>query len=220
MKSQQGHAFKIFSEEELQQATKKFNEQEILGQGGNGIVYKGLLKSNSEVAVKKCMTIDEQKKKEFGKEMLILSQTNHKNIVKLLGCCLEVEVPCLCTSSSRTIRVMYSFGVVLLELLTRKKACNLDAPEHEKVLSMMFLSAMKENKLEDMLNDQIKNNENMEFLEEMAELARKCLDMSSINRPSMKEIGDELGRLRKVMEHQCARQNPEEMESFLGDSSM
>ncbi|BAT07792.1 Os09g0373800, partial [Oryza sativa Japonica Group] len=103
MKSQQGHAFKIFSEEELQQATKKFNEQEILGQGGNGIVYKGLLKSNSEVAVKKCMTIDEQKKKEFGKEMLILSQTNHKNIVKLLGCCLEVEVPCLCTSSSRTV---------------------------------------------------------------------------------------------------------------------
>uniref|UniRef100_A0A0E0QQM3 Protein kinase domain-containing protein n=1 Tax=Oryza rufipogon TaxID=4529 RepID=A0A0E0QQM3_ORYRU len=320
MKSQQGHAFKIFSEEELQQATKKFNEQEILGQGGNGIVYKGLLKSNSEVAVKKCMTIDEQKKKEFGKEMLILSQTNHKNIVKLLGCCLEVEVPMLvyefipngtlfhlihenhgnhislitrlriahesaealaylhsCASppilhgdvKSSNILLdnnfsakvsdfgasilaptdemqfvtlvqgtcgyldpeymqtcqltdksdVYSFGVVLLELLTRKKAFNLDAPEHEKVLSMMFLSAMKENKLEDMLDDQIKNNENMEFLEEMAELARKCLDMSSINRPSMKEIGDELGRLRKVMEHQCAKQNPEEMESFLGDSS-
>ena len=38
------------------------------------------------------MTIDEQQKKEFGKEMLILSQVNHKNIVKLLGCCLEVPM--------------------------------------------------------------------------------------------------------------------------------
>jgi len=53
------------------------------------------LKGDVEVAVKRCMTIDEQQKKEFGKEMLILSQINHRNIVKLLGCCLEVEVPML-----------------------------------------------------------------------------------------------------------------------------
>ncbi|KAF8780964.1 hypothetical protein HU200_000930 [Digitaria exilis] len=95
MKSQQGVAFKIFSEEELQQATNKFDEHQVLGHGGHGTVYKGLLKGDIEIAVKRCMTIDEQHKKEFGKEMLILSQINHKNIVKLLGCCLEVEVPML-----------------------------------------------------------------------------------------------------------------------------
>ena len=95
MKSQQGVAFKIFSEEELQQATNRFDEQHVIGHGGHGKVYKGVLKSDAEVAVKRCMTIDEQQRKEFGKEMLILSQINHKNIVKILGCCLEVEVPML-----------------------------------------------------------------------------------------------------------------------------
>ncbi|CAN6167462.1 unnamed protein product [Urochloa humidicola] len=95
MKSQQGVAFKIFSEEELQEATNNFDAQQVLGHGGQGTVYKGILKSGIEIAVKRCMTIDEQQKKEFGKEMLILSQINHRNIVKLLGCCLEVEVPML-----------------------------------------------------------------------------------------------------------------------------
>jgi len=98
MKSQhhQGAAaFTIFSEEELQQATANFDGQRVLGHGGHGTGYKGVLKSGTEMAVKRCMTIDEQQKKEFGKEMLILSQINHRNVVKLLGCCLEVEVPML-----------------------------------------------------------------------------------------------------------------------------
>jgi hypothetical protein len=95
IKSQQGIAFRIFSEAELQEATDEFNEKQVLGHGGHGTVYKGLLKGNVEVAVKRCMSIDEQHKKEFGKEMFILSQINHRNIVKLLGCCLEVQVPML-----------------------------------------------------------------------------------------------------------------------------
>lgn len=95
IKSQQGISFKIFSEAELQEATDKFNQKRVLGHGGHGTVYMGLLKGNVQVAVKRCMSIDEQHKKEFGKEMLILSQINHRNIVKLLGCCLEVEVPML-----------------------------------------------------------------------------------------------------------------------------
>jgi serine/threonine protein kinase len=83
MRSQEGGtAFKIFSEEELQQATDMFDERQVIGHG------KGVQQShNVQVAVKRCMTIDEQQK-EFSREMLILSQVNHKNIVKLLGCCL------------------------------------------------------------------------------------------------------------------------------------
>ncbi|KAL6606122.1 hypothetical protein ACP70R_041775 [Stipagrostis hirtigluma subsp. patula] len=90
----QGTAFSIFTEAELIEATNKFDDKNILGRGGHGVVYRGTLKSGSLVAIKRCVsTTSERQKEEFGKEMFILSQINHKNIVKLLGCCLEVEVP-------------------------------------------------------------------------------------------------------------------------------
>ena len=53
IKSKQGIAFKIFSEADLQEATDKFNENRVLGHGGHGTVYKGLLSGNVEVAVKR-----------------------------------------------------------------------------------------------------------------------------------------------------------------------
>uniref|UniRef100_A0A0D9VII7 Protein kinase domain-containing protein n=1 Tax=Leersia perrieri TaxID=77586 RepID=A0A0D9VII7_9ORYZ len=318
MKSNQGLSFTLFTEEELEEATKNFDERNVLGKGGNGTVYKGTLKDGRAVAIKRCKLINERQKKEFGKEMLILSQINHRSIVKLHGCCLEVEVPMvvyefipngtlyqlihggrhgsrisfatrlkiahevaealaylhswasspiihgdvkspnMLIDENYTVKVsdfgastlaptdeaqfvtfvqgtcgyldpeymvtckltdksdVYSYGVVLLELLTCRKALNLQALEDEKNLSSHFLLALSVNRLEGILDSQIQSEQSIELIEQEADLAKQCLEMNSEKRPSMRQIAEELDRLRKLAQHPWGRHaSSEEMEKLL-----
>ncbi|KAL7213416.1 hypothetical protein ACSBR2_016022 [Camellia fascicularis] len=70
-------------------ATKHFSEENKLGQGGFGPVYKGILPDAKEIAVKRLSRTSGQGLQEFKNEGTLIARLQHGNLVRLLGCCLE-----------------------------------------------------------------------------------------------------------------------------------
>lgn len=72
-------------------ATNKFSEENKLGEGGFGVVFKGRLENGEEIAVKRLSRGSLQGSEEFKNEVMLVAQLQHRNLVRLLGFCLEGE---------------------------------------------------------------------------------------------------------------------------------
>ncbi|KAL7102260.1 hypothetical protein ACP275_08G108600 [Erythranthe tilingii] len=81
--------FPLFTFETLANATDQFHGNNLLGKGGFGYVYKGILENGKEIAVKRLSAASGQGMDEFMNEVIVISKLQHRNLVKLIGCCVE-----------------------------------------------------------------------------------------------------------------------------------
>ncbi|XP_042463270.1 putative receptor-like protein kinase At4g00960 [Zingiber officinale] len=81
----------LFDLESIRIATDNFSDANKLGEGGFGPVYKGSLENGEQIAVKRLSRSSGQGLVELKNEVLLVAKLQHRNLVKLLGCCLESE---------------------------------------------------------------------------------------------------------------------------------
>nr|KYP51262.1 Putative serine/threonine-protein kinase receptor [Cajanus cajan] len=86
-----GAELPFFNFSYLALATNNFSEENKLGQGGFGPVYKGKLPGGEQIAVKRLSRKSSQGLEEFKNEMMLIAKLQHRNLVRLLGCSIQGE---------------------------------------------------------------------------------------------------------------------------------
>ncbi|KAG1347225.1 G-type lectin S-receptor-like serine/threonine-protein kinase B120 [Cocos nucifera] len=89
--NEKGSEFSLFHFSHIADATNNFSSENKLGEGGFGPVYKGQLADGQEIAVKRLAAHSGQGLLEFKNEILLILKLQHRNLVRLLGCCIQGE---------------------------------------------------------------------------------------------------------------------------------
>ncbi|XP_071733755.1 G-type lectin S-receptor-like serine/threonine-protein kinase At1g67520 [Rutidosis leptorrhynchoides] len=86
-----GNDLLLFSFASIMTATNDFADENKLGQGGFGPVYKGKLSDGREIAIKRLSRTSGQGLVEFKNELILISKLQHTNLVRVIGCCIHKD---------------------------------------------------------------------------------------------------------------------------------
>ncbi|KAD7477978.1 hypothetical protein E3N88_01114 [Mikania micrantha] len=201
-------AMTLFSIEQLRKATDNYSQEKIIGKGAYGVVYKGLLPDKSVVAIKRSKLVDATQAEQFINEVMILTQVIHRHVVKLLGCCLEEEVPVLVYEFISNNTLFYHIhhrlgGLSWLSWENRLKV----AAEAASALGYLHSEIMKENRLFEIVEPRLLREGTLEQLQAVGNLVKQCLSFIGDDRPTMREVAMELEGLRKFTTHPWVQQH-------------
>ncbi|KAH9699268.1 protein kinase domain-containing protein [Citrus sinensis] len=161
---------------------------------------------------------------DFGASVLI-SPDQAAMATKIQGTFGYLDPEYLMTGNLTEKSDVYSFGVVLVELLTGvKPGSRMTLGSNEKInivqnIVQYFFSSIENNSLRQILSFRVADESEMEEVEIVAELASDCLRSSGSKRPTMKQVSEELDRLKRLHENLWAEEKSKETEHLLCESS-
>nr|GMC66437.1 systemin receptor SR160-like [Ipomoea batatas] len=171
-------------------------DENLIGNGGSGKVYRVITKIGQNVAVKSIRHEQKERQglmeKQFLAEVNILGGIWHNNIVKLLCCIRGKTTKLLVTRKVDAKSDVYSFGVVLLELTTGREAVT--GNEYMNLAQWAHKHQREGKSAADVLDEEIKEPSYLEAMITVFKLGLACTLSSPSSRPSMKDVSQILQR--------------------------
>ncbi|KAK1324573.1 Cysteine-rich receptor-like protein kinase 42 [Acorus calamus] len=199
-----------FHYKDLKVSTKNFSEENKLGEGGFGDVYKAVLKNGKTVAVKR-LTISQTTRvlTNFQSEVKLISNVHHRNLIRLLGCCSKgpelllvyeymaknsldrhLFAPEYAIHGQLSEKVdTYSYGVVVLEIISGRKSNDIKLEAVFQYLLEWAWKLYEEDRLMELVDTTLDPKDyKADELKRIMEIALLCTQSTVSARPTMSEV--------------------------------
>ncbi|KAI8557684.1 hypothetical protein RHMOL_Rhmol04G0029000 [Rhododendron molle] len=201
----------VFDLATISAATRNFSHENMVGEGGFGSVYKGKLSMGQEIAVKRLSKSSGQGLEEFKNEVASIAKLQHRNLVALLGCCIQGEETMLIYEymSNKSLDYfiyeyaidgkfsvksdVFSLGVLLLEIVSGKRNRGFNHPDHHHSLLGHAWLLWNEDKSLELMDTCLKDSCVESEVKRCIQVGLLCIQKLPEDRPAMSTVVSMLG---------------------------